>query len=92
MFALAWLLALWRAGLQMVINNAPSLAPALLQGKLESWCWLCRLLWEAVVEILLCDYNPVSSCSLILVMCFRLPFQDSCQVSVMSMWYVPSPL
>lgn len=35
-FILAWLLALWRAVLQMVVNNAPSLVPALLQGKLES--------------------------------------------------------
>lgn len=33
-FILAWLLALWRAGLQMVINDAPSLAPVLLLGKL----------------------------------------------------------
>lgn len=34
MLILARLLALWRAGLQVVINDAPSLAPALLQGKL----------------------------------------------------------
>lgn len=34
MLILARLLALWRAGLQVVINDAPSLAPVLLQGKL----------------------------------------------------------
>lgn len=65
MSILVWLLALWRAGLQMVINDTPSLVPALLQRKLESWCWLSALgscSGEFVVWLQPCKFLQSNSC------------------------------